>query len=64
MDLNTVGMVAFLMLGSGIIGYFVGRRGWEGTVRDLNDVKTDIANLKGKLSGTQVAVLPAPVTVG
>lgn len=52
-----------LMAVSLVVGYFMGKRGLTGVASDLNNVKTDIANLKGKLDGQAqvVTVTPTPV---
>lgn len=43
-----------------VLGYYVGERGWQGVQNDLNNVKLDIANIKGKIDGPSV---PQPVVV-
>lgn len=37
---------------SGIIGYYIGERGWKGVENDLHNVKQDVTNLKNRLDGT------------
>lgn len=55
---------------TGGICYYIGERGWTGVQNDLNNVKLDIAHIKGKLGVTQtqtpivtpVTNNPAPIT--
>lgn len=49
-------IVEVLCLVSGLVGYYIGHRGLTGVQSDLNDVKQDIANVKGKLEGTPSVV--------
>jgi hypothetical protein len=65
-EFSTAFYIAFgFSLLTGVLGYYVGERGWTGVQNDLNNVKLDIANLKGSLPfhGTTtpatVAVVPA-----
>lgn len=44
------------------VGYWIGHRTWTGVKSDLGDVKQDLANIKGVLTPTPVAV-PAPVVL-
>lgn len=56
--LNVFGVVGF------ILGLYVGHRGWTGVQSDLGDVKSDLANIKGRLTPTvTITPVPAPVIV-
>lgn len=66
-EFSTAFYIAFgFSIFTGIIGYYVGERGWQGVQNDLNNVKIDIAHIKGTLSGpaNTVTTVPAvrPVT--
>lgn len=52
-----------LVLGSLILGFFMGRRGLPGVVVDLTNIKNDIEDLKGKVNGQAQVVPPAAVPV-
>lgn len=39
---------------AGVLGYYLGERGWTGVQNDLNNVKQDIAHIKGVLTPTTV----------
>lgn len=62
MDIVTQILVTeVLMAGSLVVGFFMGKRGLTGVASDMNNIKTDIATLKGKLSGsTQTVTIPTP----
>jgi hypothetical protein len=47
-----------LLVGAGL-GWYVKGRGMAGVQIDLNNVKTDVENLKAKVSGTQAPATPA-----
>jgi hypothetical protein len=49
---------------SGVIGYYVGERGWSGVESDLNNVKLDIENLKNRLNGTQSTTTTSSTPTG
>jgi len=42
-------IIEILMAVSGVCGYYLGHRGFNGIISDLKDVKTDVENLKAKL---------------
>jgi hypothetical protein len=44
-----------------VVGYYFGERGFQGVQNDLNNVKVDVAHIKGSLSGPVVpTVTPIP----
>lgn len=55
----TIAEVTFVV--GGVLGYYLGHRGIAGVESDLQDVKTDIANIKGKLTPTPVITPIAPI---
>lgn len=59
--------VELLMVGTGLLGYYMGQRGWAGIKMDITNAKTEIEKLKARFEGTptQVVVAPTvPVTSG
>lgn len=47
-EFSTAFYIAFgFSLFAGIAGFYLGERGWHGVQNDLNNIKLDIANLKG-----------------
>ena len=59
--------IFYLVLGFslffGILGYYIGERGVTGVENDLNNVKLDVATIKGKIDGPAV-VTPVGTTTG
>ena len=45
-NLNLFLLVTALVSTSGTVGYFIGKRGLEGTKSDLQDIRDDISRLK------------------
>lgn len=41
---------------SAAAGYYIGDKGWSAVEADLSALKLDIANIKGKIDGSTVAV--------
>lgn len=52
-----------LMAVTGVLGYYLGHRGFKGVVSDLNNVKTDVENIKARIFPVQTAtpVIVTPV---
>jgi hypothetical protein len=48
---------------TGVFGYYVGERGWQGVQNDLNNVKLDVATIKGKIDGPATVVTTPATTV-
>jgi len=51
---------------SGLMGYYVGERGWAGVEHDISNIKLDINHIRGKIdgSGTSDGDTPAAGTAG
>lgn len=55
------GLLFGFSLFTGIVGFYLGERGWSGVQNDLNNVKLDVAHLKGSISGIKPPSAPVSV---
>ena len=63
-DSNIFWLIVGFSMFSGIMGFYVGERGFQGVQNDLNNVKLDVANIKGKISGPTVTPTVVTPTLG
>lgn len=51
--LSALDIYLMVAIASGIVGYYLGHRGFTGVLSDLNDVKKDLEFVKGKISSQE-----------